>query len=80
MVSLWGSSNKNNNADDESQEDNTPQPRASSSQSQNARNSEDANERTRLIPHNEQPRGGYLHPDDPAVRPPVSTYKKSGKC
>lgn len=63
MVSLW--KGKNGEADQNEEEE---QPRATSSQEQHPRNSEDADERTRLLPrHDRGP--GYLAPDDPAVSP-----------
>lgn len=63
MVSLWGSHKKDNgHAPDEDGEE----PRATSSHTQ-PRESEDANERTRLLPRHDQG-VGYLSPDDPAVR------------
>jgi hypothetical protein len=58
-MALW----KRSKDDDETRPENDEQPRASSSQ---GRPSEEADERTRLIPrHNRGP--GYLDPDDPAV-------------
>lgn len=62
MSSLWKSSK-----DGEHQNEEEEQRPASSSQSQSGRQSEDANERTRLLPRQQQPVGGYLDPDDPAV-------------
>lgn len=60
MVSLWGSSKKNGDNQDDQEE----QPGATSSQS-HGRTSGEATERTRLLPP--EPREGYLSPDDPAV-------------
>lgn len=72
MVSLWGSKKNGEQpqSDDEEQEQEQEQ-RATSSHSQPSRPSEDANERTRLLPRHEHG-VGYLSPDDPAVRAVVS--------
>ena len=59
MVSLWGKNSKNGE-----EENNQGEERPSSS-SQSGRQSEDANERSRLLPRQDR---GYLDPDDPAVR------------
>lgn len=59
MVSLWNSSKNGEEQPAEGEQRPT-----SSSQAQPARHSEDANERTRLLP---RPARGYLDPDDPAV-------------
>lgn len=65
MVSLWG----NNKNSDEDQEPNGERPTSSASRRDTPRDSEDADERSRLLPANERPQGGYLSPDDPAVSP-----------
>ena len=67
MVSLWNSS-KDGEAEQNEEGD---QPRATSSHSNSrpSRNSEDADERTRLIPRQQRGGPGYLEPDDPAVSP-----------
>lgn len=62
MVSLWGN---NKNDDSEEQEDRP----TSSGRADAPRRSEDADERSRLLPQNDRPQGGYLSPDDPAVSP-----------
>lgn len=69
MVSLWKSSKNGEQEERLAEEDDEQQPRpTSSARSQNSRHSEDVNERTRLIPRQrQQPVGGYLDPDDPAV-------------
>lgn len=64
MVSLWGS--KTNGEDHDIQDEEQEQRGAPSSQVQQSRQSEDVNERTRLIPRHDQA-PGYLSPDDPAV-------------
>lgn len=64
MVSLWGS-HKNDNEEQQDED----RPTTSASRRDAPRESEDANERSRLLPQNEVPRGGYLSPDDPAVSP-----------
>ena len=64
MVSLWGS--KQDGEDDERDGEQQEQPRATSSHSQPSRPSEDANERSRLLPRHDQGTQ-YLSPDDPAV-------------
>lgn len=62
MVSLWG-----NNKNDDEHDDEGP---TSSGPRDDPRPSEDTNERSRLLPQqNERPQGGYLSPDDPAVSP-----------
>ena len=69
MVSLWGTKK---NGDDEQEEDDQRPTTSSSSTRDTPRQSEDTNERTRLLPQQQrqQPRGqGYLSPDDPAVSP-----------
>lgn len=63
MVSLWG--NKQNGADEDGDQDNRPT--SSSDRRDTPRQSEDANERSRLLPQERAP--GYLSPDDPAVSP-----------
>ena len=69
MPTLWGG-NKNGEEEHEDHDEN-----ATSSQAQ-PRASEDATERTRLLPPDRQ---GYLSPDDPAVcvlqTQPVSNQK-----
>ncbi|KIV89119.1 hypothetical protein, variant [Exophiala mesophila] len=66
MVSLWGS--KTNGDEHQEGDEEQEQTRATSSHEQPSRQSEDANERTRLLPrHGQAP--GYLSPDDPAVSP-----------
>jgi hypothetical protein len=62
MVSLWGP-NKNGGDREDGEED---QPRAASSQDDTHVRRVEADERTRLLPH-QQAQGGYLSPDDPAV-------------
>ena len=64
MVSLWKSPKNGEEESDQAEE----RP-SSSSQSQSGRRSEDANERTGLLPRQRQDRG-YLDPDDPAVQCP----------
>lgn len=64
MVSLWGS---NKNGTDEQEEDGE-RPTSSSRREEPPRQSEDTNERSRLLPR-EQRGPGYLSPDDPAVSP-----------
>ncbi|KAK5088946.1 hypothetical protein LTS08_000651 [Lithohypha guttulata] len=64
MVSLWGSKN-NQEEQDEDQENGRPT--TSTSQTDTPRQSEEANERSRLLPPPD--RRGYLSPDDPAVSP-----------
>jgi len=61
MVSLWGTSKKD---DDDQNEGVRPQTGESSERTAAPRVSE-ADERTRLLPP--RPREGYLSPDDPAV-------------
>jgi hypothetical protein len=68
MVSLWGSkkTDDENDIDDQLEQEEQQQPRATSSHGPPSRPSEDTNERTRLLPRHD--RGvGYLSPDDPAV-------------
>jgi len=65
MVSLWGSKN---NGEQEQPEDDVQDQRATSSHSQPSRPSDEATERTRLLPRHEHG-VGYLSPDDPAVSP-----------
>lgn len=61
MVSLWGSK------PDDEQDQNEERPTSSSRRDRDTpRHSEDADERSRLLP---PPREGYLSPDDPAVSP-----------
>ena len=69
MVSLWGTSKKDdaedreplNGEDGENEEEDAGAPRASPRRSE--RRTREADERTRLLPRND----GYLDPDDPAV-------------
>lgn len=71
MGSLWGS--KKNGEDHEDQEQHNEEEQedtgATSSHSQPSRRSEEATERTRLLPRHNQS-AGYLSPDDPAVSSP----------
>ncbi|OCT54077.1 hypothetical protein CLCR_10003 [Cladophialophora carrionii] len=66
MVSLWGSKNKDDDRPTQDGEEDNPE--ATTSQPQSNRRSEEANERTRLLPRNDRAQG-YLSPDDPAVSP-----------
>ncbi|KAK5955095.1 hypothetical protein OHC33_003774 [Knufia fluminis] len=74
MVSLWGT--KKNDGDEQDEDGQRPNT-SSSATRDDPRQSEDTNERTRLLPQQQQqqqqqqrPRGqGYLSPDDPAVSP-----------
>jgi len=68
MVSLWGS--KKNGEQQQPEEEDQDQ-RAASSHSQPSRPSDEANERTRLLPRHEHG-VGYLSPDDPAVSSSLS--------
>jgi hypothetical protein len=61
MVSLWGSKKPANGTDGEQRDHGTDDRAANSSN----RHSQEADERTRLLPP--QDREGYLDPDDPAV-------------
>lgn len=69
MVSLWGSQKQNG----EEEEEETSHHRPASNDTENQRHgqssgrhsTQDADERTRLLPPPGQ--GGYLRPDDPAV-------------
>lgn len=62
MVSLWGTrDSKRDNAVDED-----GQRHAEGSHNAHERRSQDADERTRLLPSSRN--DGYLDPDDPAVR------------
>lgn len=63
MVSLWGS--KKNGGDEEGED--SARPTSSSDRRDTPRQSEDANERSRLLPQDRS--AGYLSPDDPAVSP-----------
>jgi hypothetical protein len=65
MGSLWGSKKDGEDHEDRDEEG-QEEPRATSSHSQPSRRSEDTNERTRLLPRQDQS-AGYLSPDDPAV-------------
>jgi len=75
MVSLWGS--KKNGGDDQDENEDGQRPNTSSSLTRDRdtpRQSEDTNERSRLLPPQQQQqppprRPGYLSPDDPAVSP-----------
>lgn len=67
MVTLWG--NKNDSQDQDQEEEENGRPTTSTSQRaqrDTPRDSEDVNERSRLLPPD---RRGYLSPDDPAVSP-----------
>lgn len=66
MVSLWG--NKNDSQDQDGEEENGRPTTSSSQRAQRdtPRDSEDVDERSRLLPPD---RRGYLSPDDPAVSP-----------
>ncbi|KAI9741084.1 MAG: hypothetical protein M1834_002797 [Cirrosporium novae-zelandiae] len=66
MVSLWHSS-KNEQDPSENLDGQSSASRGSHNGGQ--RHSEDATERTRLLPPRERPVDGYLDPDDPAVSP-----------
>lgn len=70
MVSLWKSS-QDGDQENTQGEDQQQQRPASSGHSQTGTQSEDATERTRLLPR-QQPVGGYLDPNDPAVSAPSS--------
>lgn len=59
MGSLWGSKNGN-----QEERPLTREGEQSTRQEERPRSSNEANERTRLLPPNEN---GYLSPDDPAV-------------
>ncbi|EHY54758.1 hypothetical protein HRR83_004113 [Exophiala dermatitidis] len=71
MVSLWGSNKRDEDEPQPEEEADQGEQSATSSRSQPPpppRQSEDANERTRLLPRHEHG-VGYLSPDDPAVSP-----------
>lgn len=70
MVSLWKSSKNGEEENDQGEE----RP-GSSSQSQSGRQSEDANERSRLLPRQERRGPTYLDPDDPAVGYPIVSQR-----
>lgn len=68
-MALWkGSKNGEPNTNEDGEQEAQPRP-TSSSRNETGRRSEDtATERTRLLADRPPPRGGYLDPDDPAVR------------
>lgn len=68
MVSLWGSKGKDNgHASQDEDVDGESGTATTTSEPPPNRSSEEATERTRLLPRHD--RGvGYLSPDDPAVR------------
>lgn len=74
MVSLWGSNKRDEDEPQPEEEADQGEQSATSSRSQPPpppRQSEDANERTRLLPRHEHG-VGYLSPDDPAVSPELA--------
>ena len=64
MVSLWGSGKRDDDSPSQDHGENGADTTASEPQPN--RNSEEANEQTRLLPRRERG-AGYLSPDDPAV-------------
>lgn len=66
MGTLWGSKKDGDDHEDRDEEQQQEEARAGSSHSQPTRRSEDASERSRLLPRHDQGTT-YLSPDDPAV-------------